>query len=228
MFNGANGIAKTAKEATVYSGGSSADAQAPTTPGTPTASSVTANSATLTWTAATDNVGVTGYDVVRVNGGDETRVATSTTSTATVSGLTAETDYTFAVHAHDAAGNRSARSATVNVTTGKAASTSCAVGYRVVGEWPGGFQGEIKIGNPGTAAINGWKLAFTFADGQSVTNMWGGTPTQSGGAVSVAPASYTNTIAAGGSVTVGFIANKGATNTAPRAFTLNGSACSSS
>ena len=58
--------------------------------------------------------------------------------------------------------------------------------------------------------------------------MWGGTPTQSGGAVSVAPASYTNTIAAGGSVTVGFIANKGATNAAPTAFTLNGSACSSS
>ena len=148
--------------------------------------------------------------------------------TATVSGLTAETAYTFAVYAHDAAGNRSARSATVNVTTSRASSPPCSVGYRVVGEWPGGFQGEIRIGNPGTAAINGWKLAFTFADGQTVTNMWGGTPTQSGGAVSVAPASYTNTIAAGGSVTVGFIANKGATNAAPTAFTLNGSACSSS
>ncbi|MCD9875101.1 cellulase family glycosylhydrolase [Streptomyces guryensis] len=226
VFNGANGIAQTAKEATVYSGGSPGDTQAPTAPGSPAATSVTATSATLGWTAATDNVGVTGYDVVRVNGGDETRVATATTNTASVSGLTAETTYTFAVYAHDAAGNRSARSATVNVTTGKASSNPCSVGYRVVGEWPGGFQGEIKIGNPGTAAINGWKLAFTFADGQTVTNMWGGTPTQSGGAVSVAPASYTNTIAAGGSVTLGFTATKGATNSAPTAFTLDGGACS--
>jgi mannan endo-1,4-beta-mannosidase len=43
--------------------------------------------------------------------------------------------------------------------------------------------------------------------------------------VTVAPASYTNTIAAGASVTVGFIGGKGATNTAPAAFTLNGAAC---
>ncbi|MGW2832529.1 cellulase family glycosylhydrolase [Streptomyces sp. NPDC001286] len=224
VFNGANGIARTAKEATVFGGGSG-DTQAPTAPGTPTASAVTATSVTLTWPAATDDVGVTGYDVVRVGSGDETRVATSTTNTATVSGLTAATAYTFAVYAHDAAGNRSTRSATVNVTTDKAPTTACSVGYRVVGEWPGGFQGEIKIGNPGTAAINGWKLGFTFADGQTVSNMWGGTAAQSGGTVTVTPASYTTTIPAGGSVTVGFTASKGSTNTAPTAFTLNGSPC---
>ncbi|WP_406438290.1 cellulase family glycosylhydrolase [Streptomyces sp. NBC_01613] len=224
IFNGANGIAQTAKEATVYAGGSD-DTQAPTAPGAPTASSVTATSATLTWTAATDNVGVTGYDIVRVSGGSETKLATSTSNTVTVQGLTADTAYTFAVYAHDAAGNRSARSATVNVTTDKAPSTACSVGYRVVGDWPGGFQGEISIGNTGATAVSGWKLAFTFADGQTISNMWGGTPTQSGGTVGVAPVSYTNTIVAGGSVTVGFIANKGGTNSAPTAFTLNGSAC---
>lgn len=186
---------------------------------------MTATSATLTWTAATDNVGVTGYDIVRVSGGSETKLASSTSNTVTVPGLTADTAYTFAVYAHDAAGNRSARSATVNVTTDKAPSTACSVGYRVVGDWPGGFQGEISIGNTGATAVSGWKLAFTFADGQTISNMWGGTPTQSGGTVGVAPVSYTNTIVAGGSVTVGFIANKGGTNSAPTAFTLNGSAC---
>ncbi|MET9388356.1 cellulase family glycosylhydrolase [Streptomyces sp. NPDC002928] len=225
IFNGANGIAQTSKEATIYAGGDPDDTQAPTTPGTPTASSVTATSAALTWTAATDNVGVTGYDIVRVSGGSETTIAASTTNTVTVTGLTAETAYTFAVYAHDAAGNRSARSATVNVTTGSTPTGTCSVGYRVVGEWPGGFQGEISIGNTGTTAVSGWKLAFTFADGQTVSNMWGGTPSQSGGTVSVTPASYTSTIPAGGSVTVGFIGSKGATNTAPTAFTLNGSTC---
>ncbi|MFD3838501.1 cellulase family glycosylhydrolase [Streptomyces sp. NPDC058642] len=225
IFNGVNGIAQTSKEATIYGGGNPGDTQAPTTPGTPTASAVTASSATLSWTASTDNVGVAGYDVVRVSGGTETKVAASTTNSATVSGLTAKTAYTFAVYARDAAGNRSSRSATVNVTTGDAPAGNCSVGYRVVGEWQGGFQGEITIRNTGTAAVNGWTLGFSFANGQTVSNMWGGTPTQTGAAVSVAPASYTSTIPAAGSVTVGFIGTKGATNAAPTAFTLSGSAC---
>ncbi|MGW2914765.1 cellulase family glycosylhydrolase [Streptomyces asoensis] len=225
IFNGVNGIAQTAREATVFGGGTPGDTQAPTAPGTPAASGVTATSATLTWTAATDNVGVTGYDVVRISGTTETAVAASTTNTATVTGLAANTAYSFAVYARDAAGNRSARSAAVAVTTAAAPAVSCSVAYRVVGEWPGGFQGDITLRNTGTSAISGWKLAFAFADGQTVTNMWGGTATQSGASVSVAPASYTSTVPAGGSVTVGFIGSKGAANTAPTAFTLNGGAC---
>ncbi|WP_328975276.1 cellulase family glycosylhydrolase [Streptomyces canus] len=224
IFNGANGIAQTAKEATVFGGGSS-DTQAPTAPGAPTASAVTATSANLSWTASTDNVGVAGYDVVRVSGGTETKVAASTANSVTVTGLTANTAYSFAVYARDAAGNRSARSAAVSVTTADTPAGSCSVGYRVVGEWQGGFQGEIAIRNTGTSAVSGWKLAFTFANGQTVSNMWGGTAAQSGGSVTVTPASYTQTIPAGGSVTVGFIGSKGATNAAPTAFTLNGAAC---
>ncbi|WP_330268439.1 cellulase family glycosylhydrolase [Streptomyces griseorubiginosus] len=224
IFTGANGIAQTAKEATVFAGGST-DSQAPTAPGTPTASAVTASSARLTWTASTDNVGVTGYDVVRVSGGTETTVASATGTSVTVTGLSANTAYSFAVYARDAAGNKSARSAAVSVTTTATPAGSCSVGYRVVGDWPGGFQGEIAIRNTGTAAVTGWKLGFSFADGQTVSTMWGGTAAQSGGAVTVTPASYTNTIPAGGSVTVGFIGSKGSTNTAPSAFTLNGAAC---
>ena len=49
--------------------------------------------------------------------------------------------------------------------------------------------------------------------------------TQSGAAVSVTPASYTSSIPAAGSVTLGFIGSKGATNAAPTAFTLSGSSC---
>ncbi|WP_394814710.1 cellulase family glycosylhydrolase [Streptomyces millisiae] len=227
IFNGVNGITQTSREATIFGGGGPADTQAPTAPGTPTASGVTATSATLAWTASTDNVGVTAYDVVRVSGGTESAVATSTTNRVTVSGLTASTAYTFAVYARDAAGNRSARSATVSVTTtgGGTPGTTCSVAYRVVGDWGSGFQGEITIRNTGTTAINGWTLAFTFANGQTINNMWGGTPTQSGGNVSVTPASYTSAIPAAGSVTLGFTANRGGSNTAPTAFTLSGSAC---
>lgn len=228
IFNGVNGIAQTAEEATIFGGTGPGDTQAPTAPGAPAASAVSATSATLTWGAATDNVGVSGYDVVRISGAGETKVAASATTTVTLTGLTPDTAYTFAVYARDAAGNRSARSATVNVTTDKDGGTpgaACAVGYRVVGQWPGGFQGEIAVRNTGAAPVDGWTLAFSFPDGQTVSNMWGGTPTQSGSKVSVAAASYTSTIPAAGTVTVGFIGTKATANTAPTAFTLNGTAC---
>ena len=89
------------------------DTTVPTAP-TLSASGTTQTTTNLSWTGATDNVGVTGYDVLR-NG----VVIGSTTSATTfaVTGLTASTTYTFNVRAKDAAGNISANSNTVSVTT---------------------------------------------------------------------------------------------------------------
>ncbi|MFI7413019.1 cellulase family glycosylhydrolase [Streptomyces sp. NPDC049627] len=226
VFNGANGIAATSKEATVYASGGG-DTTPPTAPGTPTASAVTSSSVTLNWTAATDAGGVTGYDVVRVSGATETAATSTTSSSATVTGLAPATSYTFAVYARDAAGNRSPRSGTVTVTTASAGSpTTCGVGYRVTNEWPGGFQAEVVIRNTGSSAINGWTLRWTFPDSQRISNLWGGTATQSATEVSVASVSYTASIAPASSVTLGFTATKGSANPIPTAFTLNGSSCS--
>ncbi|MGN9762045.1 cellulase family glycosylhydrolase [Streptomyces sp. SD31] len=225
IFNGANGIAATSEEAAIYSGGG--DTTPPTTPGTPTASAVTSSSVALNWTAATDANGVTGYDVVRVNGTTEATATTTAGTSATVTGLAPATAYTFAVYARDAAGNRSPRSGTVTVTTSSGGSpATCGVAYRVTNEWPGGFQGEVVIRNTGSSAINGWTLRWTFPGSQRISNLWGGTATQSGAEVSVASASYTATIAPAGSVTLGFTAAKGSTNPNPTAYTLNSSACS--
>ncbi|MDX3582379.1 cellulase family glycosylhydrolase [Streptomyces europaeiscabiei] len=225
LFNGANGIAATSKEAAIYSS-SGGDTTPPTAPGTPSASAVTSSSATLTWSAATDATGVTGYDVVRVNGTTETAATTTTGTSATLTGLSPATSYSFAVYARDAAGNRSARSAAVTVTTSSGGSTAaCAIGYRVTGEWPGGFQGEVVIRNTGTSAVDGWTLRWTFPDSQRVSSLWGGTVAQSGAAVTVTAAAYTANIPAAGSVTLGFTATRGSANPAPTAFTLNGAAC---
>ncbi|WP_445718380.1 reprolysin-like metallopeptidase [Flavobacterium sp.] len=98
--------------------GSTADTTAPSTP-TLSASGTTQTSTNLAWTAATDNVGVTGYDVYR----GTTLLTTVTGTTYTASGLTASTAYTFTVRAKDAAGNVSASSNTVNVTTLAATTT---------------------------------------------------------------------------------------------------------
>ena len=81
------------------------DTTAPTKPANVTASTRTATSIALTWQPSTDNVSVTGYGLYR--GGS--RVATSTSATWIFGGLTCETNYTLAVDAVDAAGNRSRR-----------------------------------------------------------------------------------------------------------------------
>ncbi|MEV5400128.1 cellulase family glycosylhydrolase [Streptomyces cellulosae] len=227
LFDGADGIAATSEEAAIYRSGSGEDTTAPTAPGTPAASRVTSSSVTLTWGASTDAVGVTGYDVVRVAGGQETVVASSSGTTATVTGLAADTSYTFAVYARDAAGNRSARSATVDVITASGpAAGPCAVTYRVTGEWPGGFQGEVVVRNTGSTAVDGWTLRWTFPTGQRITSLWGGTVTQSGAEVSVEAAPYTATIPPSGSVSLGFTGTGAGTATDPTVFLLNGAECS--
>ncbi|MER7486323.1 cellulase family glycosylhydrolase [Streptomyces sp. NPDC126497] len=227
IFNGADGIAATSEEAAVYGSGSGGDTTAPTAPGTPSASAVTSSSATLAWGAATDANGVTGYDVVRISGGAESVVTTTAGTSATVTGLTPATSYTFAVYARDAAGNRSQRSATVTVTTSSGGTTgACEIRYRVTSEWPGGFQGEVTVRNTGGSAVNGWTLTWTFPADQRITHMWGGTPTQKGAEVSVTAAPYTASIPASGSVGLGFTASRTGANPGPTAFGLNGANCS--
>jgi chitodextrinase len=89
------------------------DTQAPTAPANLTSSNVSQTGLTLNWTASTDNVGVTGYEIYR--GTD--KIGESTTTTFAVTGLTAGTAYGFTVKAKDAAGNVSPASSTHTVTT---------------------------------------------------------------------------------------------------------------
>ncbi|HRX69439.1 MAG TPA: GEVED domain-containing protein, partial [Tenuifilaceae bacterium] len=108
------------------------DTQAPTAPTNLAASSVTQTTLTLSWTASTDNVGVTGYDVYR-NG---SLLASTSGTSYNVSGLSAATTYSFYVKAKDVAGNVSTASNTVNATTLANTVTYCASkGNNVNYEW---------------------------------------------------------------------------------------------
>ncbi|AXG71845.1 extracellular ribonuclease [Kordia sp. SMS9] len=89
------------------------DTEDPTVPMNVMVSNETSNTIDVSWTASTDNIGVTGYDVF-VDGMFEQTVAGTT---ATVSGLSAATTYTFTVLAKDAQGNTSAQSVGVDGTT---------------------------------------------------------------------------------------------------------------
>ncbi|MEU0428183.1 carbohydrate binding domain-containing protein [Streptomyces canus] len=94
-------------------GGGGSDTQAPGAPGSLRSTGKTSSSVSLAWNASSDNVGVTAYDVYS---GSNQVLSVSGTG-ATVSGLAASTSYTFTVKARDAAGNVSAASNAVSVTT---------------------------------------------------------------------------------------------------------------
>ena len=102
-------------EAATFTTPKTQDTEAPSVPAGVTASDVTQTGAKITWTAATDNVGVAGYNVYL----GESRVNTSpvTVTENELSGLTANTEYTVTVSAVDAAGNESARSDAATFTT---------------------------------------------------------------------------------------------------------------
>jgi endo-1,4-beta-xylanase len=96
------------------------DTQAPSVPAGLTVSGTTSTSISLTWTASTDNVGVTSYQILRApgaSGGSFAQVGTSTTTSFSNGGLAASTTFRYQVRAVDAAGNASAVSTTVTATT---------------------------------------------------------------------------------------------------------------
>jgi endoglucanase len=101
----------------------SGDTEAPSAPTGLAANDRTATSITLRWTASTDNVGVTAYDVYR----GTALAGTTSGTTLAVTGLSADTSYTFSVRARDAAGNVSSPSSELSVATAKsgAASAGC-------------------------------------------------------------------------------------------------------
>lgn len=92
-----------------------ADAQVPTAPSNLSAANITTTSFTLSWTASTDNTGVTGYDIYR--NGIKINTANMTGTSYSVTGCVPNTAYAITVKAKDAAGNQSVASSTVNVTT---------------------------------------------------------------------------------------------------------------
>ena len=97
-----------------------ADTTPPTAPTNLTATAASTTQINLSWTASTDNVGVTGYKVERCSGAacaNFVQIATPTGITLNDTGLTASTSYSYRVRANDAAGNNSAYSNTASATT---------------------------------------------------------------------------------------------------------------
>jgi len=98
---------------TLSGGGGGGDTQAPSVPAGLAASVISSSQINLSWSASTDNVGVTGYKIYR--GG--TLLTTTTSRTYNNTGLAASTAYSYRVSAIDAAGNESSQCTAVSATT---------------------------------------------------------------------------------------------------------------
>ncbi|WP_245665779.1 cellulose binding domain-containing protein [Actinoplanes subtropicus] len=92
---------------------------------------------------------------------------------------------------------------------------ACTATYRVVSQWTGGFQGEVTVANGSASTSAGWTATFGFANGQTVSQAWNATVTQSGATVTARNADWNGRLAPGGTATFGFLASSAATNTVP-------------
>jgi chitodextrinase len=109
-FDAAGNISAASNTATI-----TVDTTPPTAPGSPSATGVTDSLVKVTWTASTDNVGVTGYQIFR--GGAQIGTVGGSTLQYSDSTVAPATSYTYTVKAVDAAGNVSAATASATVTT---------------------------------------------------------------------------------------------------------------
>ena len=153
-------------------GSSGGDTVPPTVPTGLAATNVTASSATISWSASSDAYGVTGYKVAR-NGGTPVSV---TTTTYTDTGLTAGTTYSYTVQAYDAAGNISAASTPLSVTTTGTSTCTTNVTFTIANANTSYGENLYVVGNQ--TAIGSWTPASAFAltiQGSGANVPWSGT-----------------------------------------------------
>ncbi|HKT02451.1 MAG TPA: family 43 glycosylhydrolase [Rugosimonospora sp.] len=106
----------------------------------------------------------------------------------------------------------------------RAASAGCAVTYSVTSQWPGGFGASITLTNLGDP-LTGWRLTWSFAAGQSVTQGWNATFTQSGTQVTATSMSYNGNLGTGAGTGLGFNGAWTGSNPVPASFAVNGVTC---
>lgn len=93
---------------------------------------------------------------------------------------------------------------------------TCTATYSQANQWNYGFQGGVTVrNNSSSASINGWTVRATFANGQTVTQSWDSTYSQSGSVVTFRNAAHNSTIAPSGTRTLGFLGNWTGSNSPP-------------
>ncbi|MFI2712339.1 non-reducing end alpha-L-arabinofuranosidase family hydrolase [Micromonospora sp. NPDC018662] len=105
-----------------------------------------------------------------------------------------------------------------------AAAAGCSVKYTVSSQWGGGFGAEVAITNLGDP-LSSWTLTWSYGAGQTVTQAWNATVTQSGANVTAKNVSYNGSVPTNGTTSFGFNGAWTSSNPAPTSFALNGVTC---
>ncbi|MEE4542271.1 glycosyl hydrolase [Streptomyces sp. V4-01] len=93
-------------------------------------------------------------------------------------------------------------------------SGACTASYRTTSDWGNGFTVDVTV-KAGARALTGWKVTWTFAGNQKVTNAWNAAATQSGAAVTATNMGYNGSLPAAGTTSFGFQGAYSGTNQAP-------------
>ncbi|MGB2567958.1 cellulose binding domain-containing protein [Micromonospora citrea] len=91
----------------------------------------------------------------------------------------------------------------------------CTATYKVTGSWQGGFQAEVSVRNNGGSSTSAWSVVWNYTAGQKVTQLWGGSVTQTGTQVVVRNADWNGALGVGASTSFGFIGSWTGTNPVP-------------
>ena len=197
-------------------------------PGQPTVNAVSANTATISWSASTGGP-VTRYEVYEQNGTNSVLLGESTSTSFTAQNLVPGTAYTLNVLATDQRGFLSSPSAPARFITTTPTSSTCAVTYNISDGWGSGFVANVSVTDTGPNPITGWTLAFSFpSDTESVSGSnWNANWTETGRNVIVTPLSWDANLAAnsGNTISMGFVGNQNGAYPSPASFTLNGTVC---
>ncbi|MFE9560362.1 cellulose binding domain-containing protein [Streptomyces sp. NPDC006487] len=110
--------------------------------------------------------------------------------------------------------------------TGTAQAASVGAVYTKSSSWSGGYTGTYVITNNKSRAQTGWTLEFDLPAGTTLNSLWNGSHTVSGRRVTVKPAAWNKELAAGASVTIGFVTSASGTPGNPTACRINGAKCS--
>jgi endo-1,4-beta-xylanase len=93
--------------------------------------------------------------------------------------------------------------------------SSCAASFHSDNDWGSGFTATVTVTNTGSVPISSWRVTWTWAGNQRVTNAWSTTLSQSGQAVTASSADYNGSLAPGASTSFGFQASYSGGNSAP-------------
>jgi xyloglucan-specific exo-beta-1,4-glucanase len=96
--------------------------------------------------------------------------ANSSVKTSSSTSTSVKTSSSSSTSAVATSSSRSSISSSVSSSSSSVAASKCQ--FILSNEWNTGYTAAIRINNTGSAAVNGWSLTLTFADGSKITNSW--------------------------------------------------------